>query len=198
MKIKVCGITRAADAELACELGAWAVGFIFAPNSPRYITPEKASAIAVMLPKKVERVGVFVNATKEFIDEARALVGLTIVQLHGSETPEEAEAIGGRIIKAVRAGLEADVKALAKFKNIEAFLIDGPRAGIPCDRKLAILAKKYGNVILAGGLTKDNVKKAVTEVAPFAIDLSSSLEVGPGIKDPAKMRAFFKEASALK
>lgn len=197
MKIKVCGITRQADAELACELGAWAVGFIFSKKSPRYITPEKAAEIVAALPKKVEKVGVFVNATAEEIETTKKLVGLTIVQLHGGETPEEATLVGGRLIKAARVGIEADIKALAHYK-VEALLIDGPRSGIPCDWRLAAMAKKYGEVILAGGITKDNVKKAVAAVQPFAIDLSSSLEVGPGLKDANKMRAFFKEAGSLK
>ncbi len=197
MKIKVCGMTRQSDAELACELGAWAVGFIFAPKSPRCVTLEAASLIAQALPKKVERVGVFVNAPLELIQEARKIVGLTIVQLHGNETPEEVAAVGGRVIKAVRAGLDSDIRALAKYK-VEAFLLDGPRSGMACDWKLAQSAKKHGDVILAGGLNKDNILKAVTAVDPFAVDLSSSLESGPGIKDPAKMRAFFAVAGKLK
>jgi len=191
LKIKVCGITRAEDAELACRLGAWAIGFIFAPESPRCLKPEVAAEIAKKIPKHVEKVGVFVDAPVETVKRVRDLVGLTVVQLHGNETPADVDAIGGRVIKAVRAKSKADIDALAKF-SVEAFLVDGPGKGAVSDWQLALAAKAHGPVILAGGISAANMAAAIKTVAPFAIDLSSSLESSPGIKDPEKLKELFK------
>ena len=191
MKIKVCGITRLEDAELACRLGAWAVGFIFVPESPRCVSADVAARICEKLPKHVEKVGVFADAPVQLIREIRDRVGLTIVQLHGRETAEDARAIGGRIFKAVRAKTAADIDELSRFR-VEAFLIDGPGKGALADWELAKRAKALGPVILAGGLTAANRAEAVKAVQPFAIDLSSSLETSPGVKNPEKLKEIFK------
>lgn len=191
MKVKVCGITRLEDALLACDLGAWAVGFIFAPQSPRYVTPEAAAKIAAALPAGVECVGVFVDSTIEELKQVRASVGLSVVQLHGQEGPEVVANLGGRVIKAIRARSAGDIEGLDKF-SVEAFLIDGPRSGRSGDWEAARAAKRFGRLILAGGLHTGNIAEAVASVSPYAVDLSSGLEASPGVKDPAKMKAFFE------
>jgi phosphoribosylanthranilate isomerase len=194
MRVKICGITRKDDAVLAAKLGAWAVGFIFHPQSPRYVTPETATQIADALPDTVERVGVFVDANPADILRTREAVGLTMIQLHGEETADTARAIsqvvGGRILRAVRARSAFDIAKLDGYPA-EAFLIDGPRAGAKADWALARLAKRLGPVILAGGLDAGNLPAAMREVAPMGIDLSSRLETRPGEKDAEKMKELF-------
>jgi tryptophan synthase beta subunit len=200
MKIKVCGITRAEDARLASELGAWAVGFIFYKESPRYIPPAKARAIIASLPAAIHKVGVFVNASAQEIAKAREESGIDCVQLHGEETPELVADIRGTVFKAVRPRAASDLDRLPDFKTVSAFLIDtysdGARGGTGkvADWSLARTAKKYGTVILAGGLTPENIAEAIREVGPDMVDVSSGLEEKPGVKSAEKMRRFFANA----
>lgn len=200
MKIKVCGMTRASDAKLAAELGAWAVGFVFHPASPRYVTPQAAARIARELPAGIERVGVFVDATAGAIRAVAGEVGLTLAQLHGDETPELAASLGMRFVRAVRPRNVADLGVLSGFSKAELLLVDGYSSaarggtGVPADRELAREAKRYGRLLLAGGLTPENVAGAIRDVQPDGVDVSSGVERAPGIKDEEKMRKFFEAA----
>jgi len=191
VKIKICGLTRLEDAQKACELGAWAVGFIFVPESPRYISPQVAREIVSQLPLTVEKIGVFQDATIETVKKVRESVGLTLVQLHGNESPGDVKDIGGRVIKAVRATSFRQIQELAGFQA-EAFLIDGSGKGALANWEWAKTAKQFGPIILAGGLSRQNLTSAVTAVQPYAVDISSSIESEPGVKDHAKMKELFK------
>jgi phosphoribosylanthranilate isomerase len=190
MRVKVCGITRTADARLARELGAAAVGFVFVPQSPRYIAPRLAGQIAEAVGTGIERVGVFADPSPEVVARAVIEAQLSVVQLHGAETPEMVSRLGLRVIKAVRASVPEDIERLAGF-SVEGFLIDGPGGGTQADFALACAAKRYGPVWLAGGLHAGNLREALQAVRPHAVDLSSGLESAPGVKDARKMIEFF-------
>jgi phosphoribosylanthranilate isomerase len=197
-RVKICGITRFEDAQQAVDLGAAALGFNFYPPSPRYIKPEAARAIVRRLPPFVASVGVFANETDagRVISIARE-AGATTVQLHGPGFPDLQELLSAfTLVLAVpvREGFEAE--ALGKFRP-NAYLLDAFDAGLlggtgkTFDWNAAREAKRYGPIILAGGLTPENVGQAVRVARPFAVDVASGVESAPGIKDPAKLRAFF-------
>ncbi len=201
MLIKICGLTRREDAEQAQKLGAWALGFVFYPKSPRHIVPAKAADIIKHL--TTPAIGVFVNQMGD-VPEIAKTAGLKGVQLHGDETPEECMSIrkyfSGLVIKAFRPETEKDIEAIGAYKGaVDYILIDAAAGaqyggtGKAADRSLAIKAKNFGiQLILAGGLSANNIIDAVREVAPFAVDLSSGVESSPGIKDTAKLDALFK------
>lgn len=197
MKIKICGITRLEDAICAIKSGAWAIGFIFYDKSPRYISPEKAGEIIRQLPDGIKKVGVFVNSSVEKIMEVKKISGIDIIQLHGDETPEMCEKLSGEIIKAIRPSKEEDILVLKDYTNASYFLIDAKvkgeygGTGKVSDWTLAVKAKKYGKIILAGGINSENINHAIKEVNPFAFDLSSSVETEPGIKDHEKIKKVF-------
>jgi phosphoribosylanthranilate isomerase len=203
MRIKICGLTRREDAEQAQKLGAWALGFIFYPKSPRHIVPAKAADIIRHL--TTPAIGVFVNQMEDVLNIAKT-AGLKGVQLHGDETPEECLSIkksfSGFVIKAFRPETEKDVEAIGAYKSaVDYILIDAAAGaqyggtGKAADKALAIKAKSFGiPLVLAGGLTATNIIDAVQNVAPFAADLSSGIESSPGIKDAAKLDALFKIA----
>jgi phosphoribosylanthranilate isomerase len=203
--VKICGITRLQDAELASGLGAAAVGFIFWPESPRYIAPEKASAIAERLPPEVMKVGVFVDQPVGDVARIAEDVGLTAVQLHGRETPEYCDAIrsGSRnsisltVIKSIAMGAASPVD-LAELDAGVVLLIDahhptlhgGTGRAVNWDSAREIAATRP--TILAGGLNAANIRLAVRSVRPYGVDLSSGVESAPGVKDPARLRSFFE------
>jgi phosphoribosylanthranilate isomerase len=197
-RVKICGITRLEDAQQAVDLGAAALGFNFYPLSPRYIEPGAARAIARQLPPFVTPVGVFANETDagRVISMARE-AGATAVQLHGPGFPDLHALLSAFTLVVavpVRVGFKAE--ELGKFKP-SAYLLDAfdPErlggTGRTFDWNAAREAKQYGPIILAGGLTPENVGQAVRVVRPFAADVASGVESAPGIKDPAKLRAFF-------
>jgi phosphoribosylanthranilate isomerase len=198
-RVKVCGITRHEDAELAVELGAWALGFVLWPHSPRAADPAAAAAIAVVLRRRVELVGVFVNATLEEIAHAADELHLTHVQLHGDEGPsfcaEAGRRTGAKVIKAVRVASAADFQDLERY-HTDLHLLDtavrGLRGGSgrTWDWALAGTRRRHVPVILSGGLNPDNVAAGIAAVDPFAVDVSSGVEASPGVKDHAKLRAF--------
>jgi len=198
VRIKICGITRLDDARLAIELGASALGFTFYPPSPRYIEPEAASAIIAQLPPFIASVGVFADepdATRIVAAARRACV--SAVQLHGPRFPDDPVALGEfPVIRAVPLCDGFNLEDMAKL-NAQAFLLDSfdPKliggTGKTVDWNLARQAKRYGTIILAGGLTPGNVSRAIREVHPFAVDVASGVESAPGRKDPEKLRAFF-------
>ncbi len=197
-RIKICGLTRIEDAQRAVDLGAAALGFNFYPPSPRYIEPEPARAIIRRLPPFVTALGVFADETDagHVISLARE-AGATAVQVHGPRFPALHELLSVFtlvVAVAVREGFKPE--ELRKIKP-SAFLLDAfdpdrlGGTGRSFDWSVAREAKQYGPIILAGGLTPENVAQAVREVRPFAVDVASGVESAPGIKDPAKLRAFF-------
>ena len=198
-RIKFCGITRLADAELAVSLDAWAIGVILWPDSPRAVSPEVAAGIAAVVRRKVEIAGVFVNPSLDEVATAAETIGLTLIQLHGQEGPsfcaEVARRTGCRVIKAARVRGRADIQALAPF-HTDFHLLDSYRAGIPggTGETFAwdLVAGRRSRVplILSGGLTAENVAAAIEIVQPYAVDVASGVEAAPGIKAPEKMRAF--------
>jgi phosphoribosylanthranilate isomerase len=180
--IKICGITRREDAEAAVNAGASAIGFIFYPKSPRYVTPEFAAALGQGL--NTWKVGVFVDETAASIEAVARAAQLDVVQIYGGEAPA-----GPRVWRAFRVkdGIDASLT-----KQAEAVLLDGPANGIGFDWKQA-----YGvaeRVIVAGGLDASNVAEAIRVAQPWGVDASSSLETAPGIKDHDKIRRFVKAA----
>jgi phosphoribosylanthranilate isomerase len=205
IRIKICGITNLEDALLAAELGADALGFIFYPPSPRSIEADTARAIIAQLPPLVTTVGVFVDEAAATVNELAPQVGLDWLQLHGQETPEYCRSLGRRIIKAFRIQDEKSLAALALYRGAaQALLLDTYKKGIvggtgeTFDWHLAREAKKYGPIILAGGLIPENVVQAIATARPQAVDVASGVEARPGKKDPEKLRAFFRELKALK
>ena len=201
VKIKICGITNLEDAILAAELGADALGFIFYAQSPRKVDAETACSIIAQLPPFVAAVGVFVDETAAVVQELAVRAGLDWVQLHGQESPDYCRNLGHKVIKGFRIQDEGSLRRLADYQGAaQALLLDTYKKGQVggtgeiFDWHLARKAKKYGRIILAGGLTSENVAQAIATAGPAAVDAASGTEAAPGKKDPAKLRAFFKAA----
>jgi phosphoribosylanthranilate isomerase len=198
-RVKLCGITRPEDAELAASLDAWAIGFILWPQSKRRVDPAVAAGIARQQRRKLETVGVFVNPTLDEVAHAVEGIGLTYVQLHGDEGPAFCAAVsqrtGARVIKAQGIGSGADIRDIERF-HTDLHLLDTGRGGSgqTWDWALAAQRRSPVPVVLAGGLTPDNVGEAIAAVRPWAVDVASGVESAPGIKDPAKVEAFVAAA----
>ena len=198
-KLKFCGITRLDDAELAVAAGAWAIGLIFWPRSPRRAELDAAAEIAAAVKRRAEVAGVFVNATLDHVAQTADAVGLTMLQFHGDEGPaycaEAARRTGAKVIKAGRVRSGADVQALTTF-HTDYHLIDSYTAGVPGGTgetfswEIARAHRGRIPVILSGGLTPDNVADAIAAVHPYAVDVASGVELSPGRKDPEKLQAF--------
>jgi phosphoribosylanthranilate isomerase len=198
MFVKVCGITRVTDALHAVEQGATAVGFVLWPRSPRGVTVERAAEIVAELPPHVMRVGVFVNEPVESIRVIAARAGLTAIQLHGDEPPAYADALDWPVFRAVSvADLAEASEAWAPETALLIDSIDPIRrggTGAVIDWSLAAAAARKRRVVLAGGLTPDNVASAIRAVRPFGVDVSSGVEASPGVKDFDKMTQFIENA----
>ena len=202
--VKICGITNWPDARLAVDLGAHAIGFNFYPPSPRSISPAAAWEIARKLPPVVATIGVFVNWPVHVIAALAGALRLDGVQLHGDEQPVEANNLARRfrVIKAFAAGPRFKLEALARYKAVSAFLLDGYSnklyggTGRTADWRLAREAGRYRPVIVAGGIRPDNVAQAIAEARPFGIDVASGIESRPGKKDPRALRALMREVEA--
>jgi phosphoribosylanthranilate isomerase len=196
-QVKVCGIGRREDAALAVELGAAALGFVFWPRSPRAVTAEQVREMTQGLPPFVSRVGVFVNESAAAVRATAERAGLTAVQLHGDEDAAEYAEIGLPVIKAVPVGESFTVSALEEVPARVTVLLDAHDpirrggTGRVIEWTLASAAARLRPIILSGGLTPDNVKSAVAAVRPYAVDVSSGVEAAPGVKDEARLRAFF-------
>jgi phosphoribosylanthranilate isomerase len=198
-RVKVCGITRPEDAELAVELGAWAIGFILWARSPRAADPAVAAGISAALRRRVEPVGVFVNPTLDEVAHAADALHLTHVQLHGDEGPsfcaEVARRTGAKVIKAIRVADASDFQDLERF-HTDFHLLDaaarGKRGGSgeTWDWALAASRRRKVPAILSGGLHAGNVADGIAAVDPYAVDVASGVEAAPGIKDPDKLAAF--------
>jgi phosphoribosylanthranilate isomerase len=203
MRVKICGLTRAEDAAQAQALGAWALGFIFYPKSKRYLTPIQAQAIIASLQKPAQTIGVFVNQTDEALTIAKQ-INLSGMQLHGDETPGDCKKVkqdfSGLVIKALRPATEKDLAVIPAYKGtVDYILLDAAVSGQwggtgqVVDWGLAAKAAETGiPLILSGGLTAENILAANRKVRPFALDLSSGVEISPGIKDTGKLEQLFK------
>jgi phosphoribosylanthranilate isomerase len=200
-RVKICGITSLGDAEQAAGLGAWALGLIFWPESPRACAPEEAERIGAALRRRTQLVGVFVNATLDEVALEADRASLSIVQLHGDEGPaycrEVARRTGAKVMKAVRVGNRAHVRELQGF-HTDLHLLDAYVRGRPggtgerFDWEIAAAHPGDPPLVLSGGLDPDNVADAITIAKPFAVDVASGVEAEPGIKDADKVRRFFE------
>ncbi len=201
--VKICGIRRIEDALLAAALGARALGFVFWPSSPRFLDPEDARVIVAALPPFVTTVGVFVDQPEVYVSEVARLLNLGAVQLHGQEVPASYGRVSGRVIKAVavREGQDC-LAAVAAVPDAATVLLDAHDpvkrggTGRTIDWTQAASAARLRPIILSGGLNAGNVRDAVAAVRPYAVDVSSGVESGPGIKDPDKLRALFAALGA--
>jgi phosphoribosylanthranilate isomerase len=199
VRVKICGITNVDDALTAVAAGADALGFVFHEPSPRHVLPEQAAAIIRSLPPFVQAVGLFVNAELDFVNETSDRCRLDLVQLHGDESPEYCGRVARRVMKAFRVKDVSSIEPMGEYR-VAGFLLDAysPRAhggtGLTFNWETALLAKQYGPIILAGGLTPDNVRQAVATVAPYAVDVSGGVESAPGKKDPALIQEFIRLA----
>ena len=197
-RVKVCGITRMEDALLAAELGASALGFVFWPESPRYIDPDRAATIARVLPPLVSTVGVFVDQPIEEVQRIAQRVALTAVQLHGDEPTAYARRILQPVIRSVAVDDRFTAELLDSIPPEITVLLDAHDpvrrggTGRTIDWSAASAAAALRPVFLSGGLNPANVIDAITSVRPYGVDLSSGVESSPGVKDPARLRALFQ------
>lgn len=204
VRVKICGITSAEDALAAVDAGADALGFMFYPPSPRYLTVEAAREITRLVPPFVARVGVFVDADEQRVREVWARCELDALQFHGRETPEYCRGFpAARVIKAFRMRGPGDLEGLPDYAEF-AWLLDSYVAGAlggtgqTFNWDLACEAvQRGGRVLLAGGLSPENVSRAVAAVRPYAVDVSSGVEVAPGKKDTSKVRDFIVAAKEV-
>jgi phosphoribosylanthranilate isomerase len=194
VEVKICGIANINDAYIAIKYGADALGFIFYPKSQRYVAPAKAKEIIQELPYEIVKVGVFVNQEIHKVKEIAKFCSLNLIQLHGDESPEYcAQFPKSSLIKAVSCRLEEDIRKLRNY-SVRAILVDGREqgnyggTGQNSDWRLAIKVKEMHSLILAGGLNKENIRKAIETVRPQAVDINSGVEISPGKKDPEKIK----------
>jgi phosphoribosylanthranilate isomerase len=197
--VKICGITRAADAAAAVEAGADLLGFNFYPASPRYITPAAAAPIARMLPRQVVAVGIFVDPEPDAVRRAIETTGVGLLQFHGDEPPEFCHAFGMPVLKALRVARLADLEGAAAAYPEDWVLADAAdpvrRGGTGRALTLEPVARELARrLLLAGGLTPDTVATAVRLLRPLGVDVCSGVELRPGTKDPARLRSFVTNA----
>jgi phosphoribosylanthranilate isomerase len=200
-RVKICGVTRLADAEAAVALGAWAIGLNHWEGTPRRVDPTAAAEIGTAIKRRCEVAGVFVNPSLDEVAAAVENAQLTMVQLHGEEGPsfcaEVARRTGAKVIKALRVRSSADVQAAETYR-VGYHLLDAHRTGVPggtgesFDWELLAERRSKIPLILAGGLTPGNVAEAIGIAHPYAIDVASGVESAPGVKDPALLEALFK------
>jgi phosphoribosylanthranilate isomerase len=198
-RIKICGVTREEDALLCAEMGADYLGFIFVPSSPRYVEPERAAAIATSLREREKRprvVGVFRDASVDYIGEIAAVVGLDLVQLHGSESDDDIRSLGLPAIKAYRVGdASPDTTAHNSAEWLLFDTFEDRRAGGTGRRFDWSLLASYPRTkpfFLSGGLSAENIAAAISLVRPDGIDIASGVESEPGVKDHAKVERLFE------
>lgn len=205
-RVKICGITNERDARLALDAGADALGFNFYPPSPRYLEPVVVARIISRLPRGVTAVGVFVDTPTEQILHMVQTSGVNMVQLHGRESPAQVAELAQHwpVIKVFRVRHGFRTARLRHFPTATAFLLDGFSRKLPggtgtrFDWRIAARARRYGTIILSGGLTPENVATAITQVHPAAVDVCSGVEASPGKKDPARLRALLREIETVR
>ncbi|MEO8326775.1 MAG: phosphoribosylanthranilate isomerase [Nitrospirota bacterium] len=201
LKIKICGITNQEDADIAVREGADALGFVFYAQSPRYVQPAIAQHIIANLPPFVVPVGVFVNHDLDMVKRLFDDCGLGLAQLHGDESLGFCESLQRPVIRAIRLRDRSSYLALAEWKGrmgVRGFIVDAfsdtayGGTGHTTDWSLAGEVAKAVPMLLAGGLTPENVQDAIRQVQPYGVDVSSGVEQSPGRKDPAKIREFIQ------
>ena len=205
-RVKICGITDPGDARRAVDLGAWALGMIFWPGTPRACPLAVAEEISASLRRQVELVGVFVNATLDEVAAAADRLELSLIQLHGDEGPaycrEAARRTGCRVMKAAPVRGAATIRELEPF-HTDLHLLDahvpGRRGGTgeTFDWEVARAHPRTVPLVLSGGLSADNVGQAVAATEPYAVDTASGTESAPGVKDPLRVEAFFRAVEAV-
>ena len=203
MRVKFCGITNLDDGRQAAHLGAWAIGLNHHPESPRFCEPQVAVEVGAALKRQLEVVGVFVNPTLDELAAAAEDESLTMIQLHGDEGPafcrEAARRTGCKVIKALRVRSGADIRAAEAYRT-DFHLLDAHRPGTPggtgesFDWELLAGRRSEVPLILAGGLTAENVADGVAAARPFAVDVATGVEAEPGVKDHALMARFVESA----
>ena len=199
VKVKICGITNLEDAQAAAEAGADALGFVFYPDSPRFIDPGNARAIIAKLPVFITSVGVFVDESEDLIRRIIREGGIQILQFHGSESPVLCTRFREKVIKAIRIKDEESISEMQMY-DVDTFLLDTyldcakGGTGKTFNWKYAEMAKKNGRIILSGGLNPSNIGDAVRKLKPYGVDVSSGVEISPGKKDHVKIREFVREA----
>ena len=200
-RVKICGITRLEDALVAVDLGVDALGLVFYAPSPRNVTIATAADVARQIPAFVSVVGLFVNAEPSFVEEVIAKVGISLLQFHGDETPEDCERFGPPYIKAIRVKADTNLVQYARdFTSAKALLLDTYTEGVAggtgqmFDWNL-IPSALPKPVILAGGLQANNVAQAIRQVKPYAVDVSGGVEATKGIKDAQKIAAFMQQVN---
>lgn len=204
--MKICGLTGLDDAEMALEMGAWALGCVMWDGSPRACDPAQAQLIARRLGRSAEICGVFVDAPLDDVSRLVEATGFTMVQLHGDEGPSYCEELGRRtgakVAKAGRIGSAADLTDMERFRNVDYHLLDTRRTGLPggtgesWDWELAGQRRSKVPLIVSGGLDAGNVASAIELTRPYAVDVASGVESSPGVKDEEKLRGFFDSVSA--
>lgn len=198
-RVKICGITRIEDALHATACGADALGFVFYERSPRCVTPETAREIIAALPPFVSVTGLFVNESRQRIEQISVFCGLDVVQLHGDESPADCLLAPLRVIKALRVRGPESLAGMGSF-SVSALLLDAwspdsyGGTGHTFNWELARSAAEQYPVILAGGLESHNVAEAIRQVHPYGVDVSSGVESAPGIKDPELVASFIRQA----
>jgi phosphoribosylanthranilate isomerase len=203
VRLKICGITKWEDAKLCADLGAHAIGLNFYEASPRCITPFAATELLRRLPLFVAPVGIFVNWAQAPVVALCKALRLSAAQLHGEETPQVVDAIARRlpVIKALRLGQGTAAPDFARYRTASAYLLDSALSGqyggsgTVGNWHIARTAAQSQRIILAGGLTPENVAEAIRIVRPYAVDVASGVEARPGKKDPVKLRTFFDEVN---
>jgi phosphoribosylanthranilate isomerase len=200
LRVKICGINNLNDAFAAINYGADALGFVFYPESPRAIIPDEAKKIISSLPPFITTIGVFVDKSKKELEKIASYSGIDVIQLHGSEPPEFCD-FSKKVIKAIRVKELSDIEPLNRYKNISAFLLDTYSqnviggTGHIFNWEIAVEAKRFGRIILAGGLNPENIEEAVKFVQPYAVDVASGVEgTKKGIKDHKKLKLFIERA----
>ena len=203
-RVKICGITRPEDAELAVGLGAWALGFILWPQSPRAADPATAAGIVAHHRRRVHTVGVFVDPTLDEVADLAEALGVSHVQLHGKVGPsfctEVARRTACKVIRGFRIGAFADIQYTEQFRYVDYHLLDSRVKGLEGGSGQAwdwsLVSRRNSRVpmILSGGLGADNVAAGIEATRPYAVDVASGVEAEPGVKDPEKLRAFMEAA----
>jgi len=203
VRVKVCGITNSEDALAAVHFGADTIGFVFFRESPRYVKEDHAASIIRQLPPFITTIGVFVNEKPEQIVKVASRTGIDAIQLHGDEPPSLCN-LPRRVIKAIRVKSLESLDLLIDYRDkVSAFLLDTYTpdlfggTGRIFNWEIASYAKQFGNIILAGGLTPDNVAEAVRQVTPYGVDVSSGVESGKGRKDHTAMKSFIGKAKGI-
>jgi phosphoribosylanthranilate isomerase len=194
-RVKFCGFTHQDDVAQAVALGADALGFVFYGPSSRYVSPEHAQTLTRSVPAFVTRVGLFVNEEAETVQRIFEIARLNLIQYHGEESPEFCDAVGLPYVKAFRVRKGMDLRTeMDRYPNASGFLLDAYVKGQPGGTgerfDWELIPQSHAPIILAGGLTPDNAKDAIDQVAPWALDVSGGIETKPGRKDPDKMARF--------